>query len=168
MRHALLKHARDVITSRLNGLNWRDQWNGAATRPSKGCFVSLKIGPRLRGCIGTLEPVRPSLEEEIASNALAAANRDPRFSPVMLKEMETIAISIDILESPEPVESPDALDPTRYGAVVRSGKKCGVLLPGLPGVVSVEKQLKICLEKAEIEDGEPYSISRFTVTRYEE
>ena len=168
MRHVLLKHARDVITSRLNGLNWRDQWNGAATRPSKGCFVSLKIGPRLRGCIGTLEPVRPSLEEEIASNAFAAANRDPRFFPVVLKEMETIAISIDILESPEPVESPDALDPTRYGAVVRSGKKCGVLLPGLPGVVSVEKQLKICLEKAEIEDGEPYSISRFPVTRYEE
>ena len=168
MRHVLLKHARDVITSRLNGLNWRDQWNGAATRPSKGCFVSLKIGPRLRGCIGTLEPVRPSLEEEIASNALAASKREPRFSPVMLKEMETIAISIDILESPEPVESPDALDPTRDGAVVRSGKKCGVLLPGLPGVVSVEKQLKICLEKAEIEDGEPYSISRFTVTRYEE
>ena len=168
MHHPLLKHARNVITSRLNGLNWRDRWNGPATLPSKGCFVSLKIDSRLRGCIGTLEPGRPSLEEEIASNALAAATRDPRFSPVLLKEMESIAISIDILEVPEAVDSPEDLDPERYGAVVRSGKRCGVLLPGLPGVVTVEKQLKICLEKAEIEQGEPYSISRFTVTRLEE
>ena len=66
MQHPLLKHARNVIHSRLKGLNWRDLWQGAMTRPSKGCFVSLKVGPRLRGCIGTLEPVRPSLEEEIA------------------------------------------------------------------------------------------------------
>lgn len=168
MHHSLLKHARNVITSRLNGLNWRDGWDGPATIPSKGCFVSLKIGARLRGCIGTLEPAHPSLEEEIASNALAAAARDPRFSPVLLKDMESIAISIDILELPEAVASPAALDPERYGAVVRHGKKCGVLLPGLPGVVTVEKQLKICLEKAEIEEGAPYSISRFTVTRLEE
>ena len=168
MHHPLLKHARNVIISRLNGLNWRDRWNGPATIPSKGCFVSLKIGSRLRGCIGTLEPGRPSLEEEIASNALAAAARDPRFSPVLLKEMESIAISIDILEVPVAVDSPEDLDPERYGAVVRSGKRCGVLLPGLPGVVTVEKQLKICLEKAEIEQGETYSISRFTVNRLEE
>lgn len=168
MHHPLLKHARHVIFSRLNGLNWRDQWDGEVTLPSKGCFVSLKIGSRLRGCIGTIEPVRPSLEEEIASNALAAASRDPRFSPVELKEMESISISIDILELPEPVESPSDLNPERYGAVVRNGKKCGVLLPGLPGVASVEKQLEICLEKAEIEAGEPYSISRFTVSRFEE
>ena len=110
MHHPFLKHARNVITSRLNGLNWRDQWDGEATRPSKGCFVSLKKGSSLRGCIGTLEPVRPTLEEEIASNALSAAARDPRFSPVILKEMENISISIDILEMPEPVDSPGALE----------------------------------------------------------
>lgn len=165
MMHPLIKHARFVISSHLSGKNWRDTWQGPQTRPSKGCFVSLKKGRRLRGCIGTLEPVRPSLEEEIASNALSAALRDPRFPPLGIAELEKITITIDILEPPEAVASSAALNPARYGVVVRHGRRYGVLLPGIPGVDSVEKQLRICLEKANIKAEEPYAMSRFTVTR---
>ena len=44
-----------------------------------GTFVSLHRGGELRGCIGTIEPVRDSLAEEIIANAISAATR--RFRP---------------------------------------------------------------------------------------
>jgi MEMO1 family protein len=47
-----------------------------------GAFVCLKMHGDLRGCIGTIEPVRRSLAEELIDNAISAATRDPRFLPV--------------------------------------------------------------------------------------
>ncbi len=49
-----------------------------AHRPS-GAFVSLKRAGELRGCIGTVEPTKGSLIDEIINNAISDANRDPRF-----------------------------------------------------------------------------------------
>src|ERR1051326_3771319 len=44
------------------------------------CFVSIKTAEReLRGCIGTVEPEKESLAEEIIANAINAATRDPRL-----------------------------------------------------------------------------------------
>ena len=42
----------------------------------KGVFVSIKKNGRLRGCIGTIEPVRSCIAEEIIENAVC--HRDPR------------------------------------------------------------------------------------------
>ena len=44
-----------------------------------GVFVSLKEEGRLRGCIGTIAPVRGSIAEEIIENGISAAAKDPRF-----------------------------------------------------------------------------------------
>ena len=46
-------------------------------RELRACFVTLKTGPSLRGCIGSLEAHR-RLVEDVAANAvaLAAANGD--------------------------------------------------------------------------------------------
>lgn len=168
MTHRWIIHAREVIAGRLAGRDWRAQWCGPPTRPSQGCFVSLKTGQRLRGCIGTLQPVRPTLEEEIAENALAAAFRDPRFSPLRSEELGRLRISIDLLEPFEAVASPDDLDPAVYGLVLRNGKRSGVLLPDIPSVTSVARQIEICREKAELKAGESYTLSRFRVMRFEE
>src|SRR5918911_5017699 len=56
-------------------------------RPA-ACFVSIKTEHGdLRGCIGTIEPTRPSLVEELIANAVSAATRDPRFPPVAPEEL---------------------------------------------------------------------------------
>ena len=55
-----------------------------------GAFVSLKEEGRLRGCIGTIAPVRPSLAEEIIENAVSAAARDPRFPEVKAGELRCV------------------------------------------------------------------------------
>ncbi len=168
MSDRLLHHARQVITVHLNGDDWRNHWNPSQARPAQGCFVSLKTGGRLRGCIGTIEPVRPTLEEEVASNAIAAALRDPRFEPLCLDELGRVRISIDLLQPASPVRSPSELDPRRYGVVVRQHKRCGVLLPDIPGVDTVEEQIAICLRKGDIAPERPYGLSRFEVVRLQE
>lgn len=131
-----------------------------------GVFVSLKKDGQLRGCIGTVEPVRDNLAEEIAANAVSAAVRDPRFPAVSREEMEDITVSVDILGPMEPVKSEKDLDPQKYGVLVRSGSRSGLLLPRLEGINTVEKQVEIARSKAAISPGEPVQLYRFKVTRY--
>ncbi|MDD5435557.1 MAG: AmmeMemoRadiSam system protein A [Nitrospira sp.] len=135
-------------------------------RERNGVFVSLKINGRLRGCIGTYEPSAPGVAEEVIFNAINAATEDPRFMPVTLSELEHIDISVDILSSPERITSTNDLDPERYGVIVKSGHKRGLLLPDIEGVNSVEQQVGIARSKAGIADDEPIELFRFEVRRY--
>ena len=133
-----------------------------------GAFVSLKKDGMLRGCIGTIEPVRKNLAEEISANAISAALRDPRFPPLKEEELATLDISVDILSPLEKVESKAELDPEEYGVLVRSGSRSGLLLPDLEGVAGVDDQVAIASRKAGIGPQEPVELFRFTVTRYRE
>ncbi|MDI6874622.1 AmmeMemoRadiSam system protein A [Candidatus Solincola sp.] len=135
-------------------------------RERAGAFVSLKKGGELRGCIGTFQPTRDNLAEEIVSNAISAATRDPRFPPVSPDELPDLDISVDVLSEPEPVEDISQLDPRRYGVIVQSGGRLGLLLPDLEGVDTVEEQLDIARRKAGIGGHEPIHIYRFTVRRH--
>lgn len=131
-----------------------------------GVFVSIKKQGQLRGCIGTMEPTRPSLAEEVIHNAIAAATEDPRFPPVTPWELEALSYSVDVLSPPEPVEDPSQLDPRRYGVVVKRGHRKGLLLPDLEGVDTVQAQLAIAKRKAGLAPDEPVALYRFTVQRY--
>ncbi|HEY3297390.1 MAG TPA: AmmeMemoRadiSam system protein A [Armatimonadota bacterium] len=131
-----------------------------------GAFVCLKKSGNLRGCIGTIEATQPSIAGEIINNAISAASRDPRFEPVRADELDDLAYSVDVLNEAEPVDSIDELDPKKYGVIVESGHKRGLLLPDLEGVNTVEEQLGIAMQKAGILHSEPISVWRFTVTRH--
>ena len=132
-----------------------------------GVFVSLKKGGSLRGCIGTFLPTMHSVAEEVIKNAISAACEDPRFSSVEPEELEDLVYSVDVLSTPEPVKSVRELDPKRYGVIVQSGFRKGLLLPDLEGVDTVDDQLAIAKRKAGIDMTEPVSIYRFEVHRYE-
>lgn len=131
-----------------------------------GAFVSLKKKGRLRGCIGTIEPTKENLGLEIIKNALSAAFMDPRFPPVTEEELSNLDLSVDVLMPPEPVEDLQELDPKKYGVIVESDHKRGLLLPNLEGVDTVEDQLSIARQKAGIEPGQEEKIYRFEVKRY--
>ena len=73
---------------------------------------------------------------------------------------------MDVLTVPEAIDSADQLDPVKYGVVVTSGEKLGLLLPDLEGVDTVEKQIAIAKQKAGISDGEKSFLHRFTVVRH--
>ncbi|MDH4247779.1 MAG: AmmeMemoRadiSam system protein A [Deltaproteobacteria bacterium] len=165
----IIRFIRATLSAWLNGQERPKAMPELAARPSQGCFVSLKTrSGRLRGCIGTLTPTRSSLADELAENTLAAASRDPRFKPLTREELDDILISVDLLSPPEPIPSPEHLDPRRFGVVVRSGSQCGVLLPDLPGVNQPGQQVSICREKAGIPERVPVRLERFTVERFGE
>jgi len=131
-----------------------------------GVFVSIHKGGELRGCIGTFEPSRPSVAEEIIVNGISAATRDPRFEPVQEEELKDLDISVDVLTAPEPIESKEQLKPKKYGAIVQRGARRGLLLPDLEGVDTAEQQIDICRLKADIMPGEKVRLYRFEVKRY--
>jgi len=142
-----------------------DRIPGEFAKPA-GVFVSLKKHGRLRGCIGTITPQQGSIVEETIHNAISAGHRDPRFHPVRKEELDDLDISVDVLHEPEPIKTKDSLDPARYGVIVRSGRKQGLLLPNLEGVDTVEEQIGIAMQKAGIHPGEPIELERFEVVRH--
>lgn len=134
------------------------------------CFVSLKtLDGQLRGCIGTVEPSKNSLAEELIANAINAATRDPRFSPVSTEELANLRYSVDVLEAPEPATLAE-LDPAVYGVIVEdeSGLHRGLLLPDLEGVDTVTRQVEIAARKAGIPPDTPLKYWRFRVSRFGE
>ncbi|MCS7174765.1 AmmeMemoRadiSam system protein A [Pseudothermotoga sp.] len=132
-----------------------------------GAFVSLHLlDGSLRGCIGTFMPTKANLAIEVRDNAIAAATEDPRFPPVAEDELDQIDVTVDILSEPEKVKDLSQLDPKKYGVIVVSGYKRGLLLPDLPGVDTVEQQIQIALRKAGISERERFDVYRFTVERY--
>jgi len=131
-----------------------------------GTFVSIHKCGGLRGCIGTFEPTRRNVAEEIISNAISSATRDPRFPPVSPNELEDLDYSVDVLTKPREVESKEELDPKKYGVIVECGWRKGLLLPDLKGVDSVDEQINICCQKAGISPGEPVKLYCFEVKRY--
>ncbi|MDD5399050.1 MAG: AmmeMemoRadiSam system protein A [Dehalococcoidia bacterium] len=131
-----------------------------------GVFVSLKKHGQLRGCIGTFEPTQSSVGQEIIQNAISSATGDPRFSPVRPDELNELEYSVDVLTSPQPVDDKAQLDPKKYGVIVESGRRRGLLLPDLEGVDSVDMQIDICRQKAGISPAEPVKLYRFQVRRY--
>jgi AmmeMemoRadiSam system protein A len=131
-----------------------------------GVFVCIKKRGELRGCIGTFEPTRSNIAEEVIHNAISSATGDPRFDPVHTTELPNLEYSIDVLTKPEPVAGKEELDPKKYGIIVERGFRKGLLLPDLEGVDTVEKQIEICRLKAGIAADEPVKLYRFQVRRY--
>lgn len=161
-RRAIESYVRDgfvVDAEEISGLNPR----------RAGVFVSLHLKDgSLRGCIGTLQPTRSTIEEEIVGNAVSAATRDPRFYPLSTGELEELDISVDVLGPPEEVGGINELDPKEYGIIVQADDgRQAVLLPDLEGVDTPEQQLCITCRKGGIDpEVDRYRLFRFRVERH--
>lgn len=133
------------------------------------CFVCLKtLDGELRGCIGTIEPAKNTLAEEIIANAINAATRDPRFSEITADELGHLCYSVDVLLPPEPSQLAD-LDPAEYGVIVEDEEgRRGLLLPDIAGIESAQQQVEIASRKAGIAHGAAVRLSRFRVQRFRE
>jgi AmmeMemoRadiSam system protein A len=103
-------------------------------REPAATFVTLNLHGRLRGCIGSLQAVRP-LAEDVAHNAWAAAFQDYRFPPLTEAEFPDIDIHISLLSEPEPMQviSEDdllhQLRPGTDGLILEDGAYRSTFLP---------------------------------------
>ena len=129
----------------LTGLAWktiRDTLDGKRITPVKlsdpylmkngAAFVTLKKNGELRGCIGHIIAREP-LALSVQNNAVSAALRDPRFSPVKKEELKDISLEVSVLTPPQPVYDPSTIKVGRDGLIIENGMHRGVLLPQVPG-----------------------------------
>lgn len=132
-----------------------------------GVFVCIKARGQLRGCIGTTSPRTASAALEILANAVSAGCADPRFMPVRESELEGLRYTVDILGEPEDIDSPEQLDPKKYGVIVSLGSRRGLLLPDLEGVDSPWEQIAIAKSKAGLRGAGKVKLQRFETERFE-
>lgn len=134
-----------------------------------GAFVSIHKNGDLRGCIGTIGPVRENIAREIVENAISAGTRDPRFPAVAEEELAELSYSVDILGKPERIDSIEALDVKHYGVIVSKGSRRGLLLPDLEGIDTPVQQVAIAAQKAGLRpDEQGLLLERFQVIRHGE
>jgi AmmeMemoRadiSam system protein A len=167
--HPLVKLAKSTIELYIREgkvLQVREEDLTPEMKEQAGVFVCLKVRGMLRGCIGSFQPTESDVAHEVVQNAISAATQDPRFQMVRANELDTLEYSVDVLTPPERIHDSRELDPRRYGVIVRSGGRRGLLLPDLEGVDTVEYQISIAMQKAGIPPGTPVELSRFEVKRY--
>lgn len=141
------------------------------------CFVTLTQENELRGCIGTLRAHR-SLLDDVKSNAVSAAMRDPRFTPLRAEELDMTAIEISLLSPIQAMDirnEADALSQLRAGidgVVFEYMQRGSTFLPQvweqLPQPREFLAQLK---RKAGLPGdfwAEGIRLSRYTVTKWRE
>ncbi len=163
----LVKLAKDALETYIKeGKVYKPREFTPEMKDQAGVFVCIKKFGELRGCIGTFEPCCDNVAEEIVTNAISTAVRDPRFEPVRASELKDLEYTVDVLTHPEPVASKDELDPKKYGVIVEAGYRRGLLLPDLEGVDTVDYQIEVSRQKAGIEPDEPVKLYRFEVKRY--
>lgn len=102
---ALLARAHNAIASPL-GAGARAEPSHARIAERGATFVTLRLAGELRGCLGTLEPLR-ALDEDVRANARAAAFRDPRFAPLVRSEFAVATIEVSLLQPTQPLAVAD-------------------------------------------------------------
>jgi len=129
-KNDLLKIAREAIEARANRnlklLNPMAESNGL--KKDAGAFVSLHKKGRLRGCIGVFASKDP-LWKTVQDNAIAAAFKDPRFTPVEPEELADIDIEISVLSPLREITDVNEIEVGRHGIFIIKGGHRGVLLP---------------------------------------
>lgn len=129
-RRQLLTLARTSIEATLEGrvpeLRAED-FDEDLRRPA-GAFVTLRKNGDLRGCIGSIRAVEP-LYRAVASSALSAAFRDPRFFPVRKDEIGHLELEISVMGPIERVGHVSEIEVGRDGLIISRGRLAGLLLP---------------------------------------
>ena len=130
-KHALLKVARDTVEAvitrkRLPQVEADDP--DLATHC--GCFVTLKNGDQLRGCIGHFIADKP-LVNMVVEMAKASATADPRFfgDPVTANELPSLDIEISVLSPLKKTNDPLSLRLGIDGIYIKRGPSAGCFLP---------------------------------------
>lgn len=170
----LLPIARAAISNALNVPCAADESAPWLTVPGAS-FVTLTRHGRLRGCIGSLTAHRPLLND-IKSNAISAALKDPRFNPLTAAELDSTRIEISLLTPAHPIQFKDEaealskLRPAIDGVIFQYGSYYSTFLPQvweqLPSPHEFMAHLKCKAGLPEDFWAVGINLSRYTVTKF--
>ena len=171
----LLSVARKTIEQKISNLEAQvefDSFDSNKFSEKRGTFVTLTIDDGLRGCIGNIIP-QESLLDGVKANAINAAFRDPRFSPLSGKEWEKVKIEISILTDAKPLDysnRKDLLEKMRQGTdgvILKKGYNQSTFLPQVWEQLPDKKEFltHLCL-KAGL-DGNEWEKEKLEVLTYQ-
>lgn len=130
-KQTLLKVARDTVETviRQKKIEKPESDDPELNSPC-GCFVTLKNGVRLRGCIGQFTSDSP-LIELVAEMAKASATGDPRFfsDPITAGELEKLDVEISVLSPLKRTDDPLSLRLGVDGIYIKRDRMSGCFLP---------------------------------------
>src|SRR5947208_12813391 len=130
-RAALLALARATLEAHLEGRPLPPLCTVPGAVLKRGAFVTLTERGALRGCIGHIAADR-ELGAVVREMVIAAARDDPRFAPVSLEELPSLALEISVLSErtllPGPVDA-ERVVVGRDGLIVRRERLIALLLP---------------------------------------
>jgi AmmeMemoRadiSam system protein A len=92
-----------------------------------GVFVSIYVGKKLRGCIGSFAKER-TLNELVQKNA-ASASCDARFKAIKEDELDKMELEISVLSPMTEIKKTDEIELGKHGIFIRRGSDSGTLLP---------------------------------------
>jgi hypothetical protein len=126
---ALLDIARKAIeTCVRTGKKYVEPREEKTLNRRNGCFVSIKQGGQLRGCIGNFQSELP-LFREVAEMAVASASKDPRFYPMKEEDLQNFNLEISVLSPLRKVDGIEEIEVGKHGIYLERGYYRGVLLP---------------------------------------
>jgi AmmeMemoRadiSam system protein A len=141
------------------------------------CFVTLTQFGELRGCIGSLQAHRPLLAD-VKSNAVSAALRDPRFTPLTVDELDITTVEVSLLSESQEMQvrgEADALAqmrPNIDGIIFEYGRYRSTFLPQVwESLAHPRDFLAMLRRKAGLPDdfwAEGVKLSRYTVAKWSE
>ena len=130
-KQILLDIARTSVLSAVTGTSASDiECNEEELNAPCGCFVTLKNGEDLRGCIGQFISEKP-LYQLVGEMGIASATHDSRFfsNPVTADELDEIDIELSILSPLEKTDNPSSLRLGVDGIYIVRGPRTGCFLP---------------------------------------
>jgi len=130
-KNTLLKIARDTVRAAVTGKPLPEaRSEDPQLNEHCGCFVTLKTGEELRGCIGQFVSDRP-LIELVSEMAVSSSTRDPRFfnCRIEAEELDDIDIEISVLSPLERTGDPLSLRLGVDGIYIKKGPMSGCFLP---------------------------------------
>jgi AmmeMemoRadiSam system protein B/AmmeMemoRadiSam system protein A len=136
-----------LLSACMTALQMATQTGGEAPAPTldglspalsswRATFVTLTENERLRGCIGSLEPRRPLIDDAVANTA-EAGFADPRFPPLKESELTGLRLDVSILSHPRPIPAASecelavGLEPDRDGLILSVGRRRALFLPSV-------------------------------------
>jgi len=97
-------------------------------KEKRGAFVTITKKGQLRGCIGYVQPYK-SLYQTVEEMAVQAAFHDPRFEPVVERDLPDLEIEISVLTPLRRIEDIEEIEVGKHGILMEKGFYSGLLLP---------------------------------------
>ena len=119
----------------------------------KSIFITLYKNGEVAGSSGCINGNKKPLISELIDNTVYALSKDDRFEKLELKDLESIKVRLDIIESRDVLDDKEntleKLDPSKSGilAIKKDYENIALILPNIHPILLTGEDFKDVLQK---------------------